>query len=117
MNRIGTTQEEDEDNSQAKRVPSQESQPPAKQNNTVVFSLNTMGEFTHEELQKVIIKYDQSFKATKKQLQECQQQLRSNAEYVKTVDAESNRLNDQNLEFEAEIMTLKDKLKKTEQEN
>lgn len=32
----------------------------------VTFSLQTMGEFSHEELQQVIIKYDSEYKRMKK---------------------------------------------------
>jgi hypothetical protein len=33
---------------------------------TVTFSLNNMGEFSHEELQQVILKYDGEYKRMKK---------------------------------------------------
>ena len=45
-------------------TPKQIQEPPPK--TTVTFSLDTMGEFTHEELQQVIRKYDGEYKRLKK---------------------------------------------------
>eukprot|EP00347_Sterkiella_histriomuscorum_P004300 403360973 len=89
--------------------------PPQK--TTVTFSINTMSEFSHEELQQVIIKYDAEYKRTKKTSSDQAQKMKDLEDRAIKAEKECSQLKDQNICFEENVERLKEHVQTLMQES